>query len=366
MGVDDRDRTCHSQAAVQRCTIATRSANEQISPCPRRDHGRPLPDGGHRDGGDSKRDDDRYGERRQPRQADSVPRLGRENFCTELGFVDFTKGSREWRAYLASALAGSSSDTGDLSLAASLEQVASLSPQELASRQKEQIDAARLSVGKLKLVNYVAEGTPIPEGFFARYPESAAAGDMTTMATSRYIMGGLSATFKQERSYWCGPATMQAIDWADDATLDSQTLWANLLGTTTAGTGIQAMVSRVNADTTWDSRGSGSYVVLSVSPTNTAAWFMSLHHGNIGTYGIPIVEHVQLLKQYFPYVSHDHGGHYQSGRGYDDTSGTIAIFDPYNEADFEAAGSVTYGYHSVSVLNMFNATLANVNRNVGW
>ncbi|MDO8105952.1 C39 family peptidase [Isoptericola sp. b441] len=316
-----------------------------------------------------------------------------ESFCTELGFVQSKPGSAAWRANLAAALATEDSDTGDMGLATLVDELKQLPRAELAERQNGQIESARRAVGRVKLQEYIGTDVAPPPGFFAKYPdlglaegsakaqqlraaiatpgtssepvsgEVAVAASYPTFPSSRYIMSGYAT--EQERDYWCGPATMQAIDWANDGGKDSQSLWASLMGTTTAGTYIGSMVARINTDTTWGSAAyGGAYTIFPVSPGNTATWFMSLHHTRIGYYGAPVIEHVQLLRAYYGYINYNHGGHYQTGRGYDAT--TISIIDPYDERDFRTGGAHSAGYHSVSKENLWGATLANPNQNIGW
>ena len=93
---------------------------------------------------------------------------------------------------------------------------------------------------------------------------------------------------------------------------------------------------------------------------------MSLHRSNIGLYNQPIVEHVQLLKGYFTYLTRDHGSHFQAGRGYDTSLGQIRIAEVYNEADWPGGGAQSAGFRTIPLSNMWAATLANAHRNIGW
>jgi hypothetical protein len=78
-----------------------------------------------------------------------------------------------------------------------------------------------------------------------------------------------------------------------------------------------------------------------------------------------VIEHVQLLKRYFPYLAFNHSGHYQVGRGYDKAKGTIAIFEVFNERRFNSRGNVTDGPKNIPASALFNATLANSFQNIG-
>lgn len=176
------------------------------------------------------------------------------------------------------------------------------------------------------------------------------------------IMGPYATS--QERSYWCGPATFQSIDWADDNQRDTQLSWASDLGTTTGGTAISAMVQQTNAKTNWDVN-AGTYIVQGVSSW-TSSKFFATHQTHIGDgTAAPIIEHPQLLRRYFPYLRFDHSGHFQVGRGYSRTAGTITIFEVFNERRFNSSGNVTNGSKNIPAATMFNATLANQFKNVG-
>ena len=173
---------------------------------------------------------------------------------------------------------------------------------------------------------------------------------------SRYPIGEAYATV-QENGHYCGPATMQSIDWADDGGKDSQATWARLLGTTTNGTYIGSMTSVTNSSTNWDSLNTGGTYTIVSTTGRDAAWFKNVHQIRIGYYGGPVIEHVKLRKTYFWYLISDHGGHYQTGRGYDAT--TVGIFEPFHEAG-HTDGTRTEGVKSVTYDNMFKATVADL------
>ncbi|MGW5193346.1 C39 family peptidase [Kribbella sp. NPDC004138] len=178
---------------------------------------------------------------------------------------------------------------------------------------------------------------------------------------SAYLMKGFQTS--QEKGYWCGPATFQSIDWADDNQKDTQASWAKDLGSTTSGTAISAMVKQTNLKTAWP-KSAGTYIVQNVSHWN-AQTFFTVHQKHLGVYKAPVIEHVQLLKRYFPYLAFNHSGHYQVGRGYDKAKGTIAIFEVFNERRFNSRGNVTDGPKNIPASALFNATLANSFQNIG-
>ncbi len=193
-------------------------------------------------------------------------------------------------------------------------------------------------------------GTPKPSAPVVKLPSSA------------YIMKGFQTS--QEKGYWCGPATFQAIDWADDKQKDTQASWAKDLGVTRSGTAISAMVKQTNLKTDWD-LAAGNYIVQSVGHWNTQKFF-AVHKKHLGDgKPAPVIEHVQLLKRYFPYLAFNHSGHYQVGRGYDAKKGTIGIFEVFNERRFNSRGNVTDGPKNIPASALFNATLANSFKNIG-
>ncbi|MEV0798463.1 hypothetical protein AB0I34_12275 [Kribbella sp. NPDC050281] len=178
---------------------------------------------------------------------------------------------------------------------------------------------------------------------------------------SAYIMKGFQTS--QDKGYWCGPATFQSIDWADDNQKDTQASWAKDLGATTSGTAISAMVKQTNLKTAWP-KSAGTYIVQNVSGWNSKT-FMTVHEKHLGVYKAPVIEHVQLLKRYFPYLAFNHSGHYQVGRGYDRAKNTIAIFEVFNERRFNSRGNVTDGPKNIPASALLNATLANSFKNIG-
>ncbi len=182
------------------------------------------------------------------------------------------------------------------------------------------------------------------------------------LPASSYIMKGFQTS--QDKGYWCGPATFQSIDWADDKQKDTQASWAKDLGATTSGTAITAMVKQTNLKTNWD-LAAGSYIVQNVGHWNTQKFF-AVHQNHLGDgKPAPVIEHTQLLKRYFPYLAFNHSGHYQVGRGYDAKLGTIGIFEVFNERRFNSRGNVTDGPKNIPASALFNATLANSFKNIG-
>ena len=361
----------------------------------------------------------------EPSLADLVDRfiqcnaIDEEIYCTSLGFVEIVPGTREWDRQVGRLLRARPSG-GDGNLATYLQWLNSLEPAESKALLDNELQSARSAVAQLKLVDLVASGSAIPEGFFSAYPQlgivegselanalrvasltgpetpvlatlaelkvvtkeegldeslfalqprtsSSGQPDASTQGypavggpTSRYII--YSYYTRQDNRYYCGPATMQAIDWANDGSKETQYAWATVMGTTSQGTWINSLVNAVKSYTSWDSSTyGGAYSVISLSG-KSSTWFMIKHEIRIGLYGAPIVEHPVLKKAYFPYLAKDHGGHYQTGRGYSYNSDTIAIFEPLDECDLDYSPCNNTGTRQyVSYVNLFNATVANQN-----
>lgn len=339
-----------------------------------------------------------------------------EQYCFGIGFIALEPGSPQWQEWLSAALAQEDSDTGDMSLATYLRSRDRLSPEELRKLEKEELSRAHNAVGGIKLGNYLGKRTPIPAGFFERYPSlaitenspqaaalrrSARTGEPLDLSvfhtpTDKEIQEesriwettqtGKDTTARevnsyppyyrhiipdyyreQIKSYYCGPATMETFGDADGNDHD-QYYWADKLDTEPHGlTYIGNFIPVINDYTNWDAsyRG-GPYAVVSVhGPGKDIDWFIAQHEIRIGIYGAPIIEHVVLHTDYFHYLRYDHGGHYQTGRGYSHVADTISIFEPYDEQDWYEHGYHTGKPQQVAFQDMWNATYYHPQHNFG-
>jgi hypothetical protein len=313
-------------------------------------------------------------------QAKSMMRcfkLDEENYCLGLGFVDQVPAGAQVEAALsppslrADGEVGVEQDipTGDLSPAAFVAERAAMPKSTRVNAELDEMQAAwdgRDKARDLRLLATAGTTNDDPTTQTTA-PTTAPVSRPTTVAApvkvpaSAYIMNGFQTS--QEKGYWCGPATFQSIDWADDNQKDTQASWAQDLGATTSGTAIGAMVRQTNVKTTWP-KSAGTYIVQNVSGWN-AQTFFTVHQKHLGVYKAPVIEHVQLLKRYFPYLAFNHSGHYQVGRGYDQAKGTIGIFEVFNERRFNSRGNVTNGPKNIPASSLFNATLANSFKNIG-
>lgn len=282
-------------------------------------------------------------------------KLEAENYCLGLGFVDkMPTAATISAAASAPAMKSANSPTGALSPSDFVAERASMSDQARLNAELAEMWTAWAGRDKARSLRTAGAFTP---------PASPMSAQIVRTPPAQFAMLGGYAT-SQERGYWCGPATFQSIDWADDKQKNTQATWAKYLGTTRSGTAISAMVRQTNRMTNWDIA-AGTYIVQSVRGWTTQKFF-TVHQNHLGDgSGAPVIEHVQLLRRYFPYLAFNHSGHYQVGRGYSKTKGTIGIFEVFNERRFNSRGRVTNGAKNIPASALFNATLANKFKNIG-
>jgi hypothetical protein len=274
--------------------------------------------------------------------------LGGPTYCLGIGFTD----SKPSAAAISSQVGAEvvASGTGDehggaMSAAAFVAQRTKLTDKARIDAELAEIDVALAGAGK------------------AREVRSQLSTATAAALPSNYIMYGYQT--RQVRSYWCGPATFQSIDWADDKQQDTQQAWATDLGTTTSGTSITSIVSLTNSKTNWDIA-AGPYITQSVASW-TASQFLTVHRNHLGDEDpAPIIEHPKLLRTYFPYLKYNHSGHFTVGRGYATSNSSISYFEVFNEADWNSSGNTTWGVRAVPAATLLAATKANSSfQNIG-
>ena len=311
-----------------------------------------------------------------------------QRYCLGTGWTDDTEAQVQARTEAAAGTAGAShvERTGDLDARATLARAARMTVARRARAERAELTMAARSVAKVWLVRHEIEGVPLPAGFLARHPEArvsaakaAAAptgtatatvspwptpttaapttpttaipstpptGTPTTKPSSSTTYDGLpesasvldsSQVAEQERNYWCGPTAMQMIAWGWKGKYRSQEHWAQRLGTTSGGSSITAMVRVTNDRTGWDlPQYAGPYIALDVKHYSFDSWQLLLMK-HVVDLRAPMILHVQLLRQFFPYLDHDGSGHFQVGRGYDkrgDKPDLIGYFEPWNQQRF--------------------------------
>ncbi len=275
-------------------------------------------------------------------------------FCTEFGFMsekvkdDLLRQVAKWD--VSTPLESRDTDTGgDLSLEETLRQLSEMSESELIERQNVQISDARKALqGALERGD-----TDVAAAASTNVTTTAAA----ALPATKFVMamtGFRKSKLRQEKSYYCGPASMAAIARGDAGSWKTQTYWAGLLNTEQQGaTGIYDLVGLVNSATTWDTK-SGTYTVWGVDGKTTAQFRDKIKNKIVA--GGPIMLHPTLRKEFFGYLNYNHGGHFQVGTGY---TGTLVQFiEPYPEAIFMPnGGAPSAGYQAIEFGPMRQATV---------
>jgi hypothetical protein len=271
--------------------------------------------------------------------------LGGPSYCLGIGFTGSAQDSRRLTSELATRAAADDGHGGAMSAATFVQQRAALSDEDRVAAELAEIDVA--IDGRDKAGDVAAQLTEQPR---------------VTKPTN-YIMYGYET--RQNRSYWCGPATFQSIDWADDKQQDTQASWAADLGTTTGGTAITSMVKLTNSKTGWDVA-AGAYIVQSVASWSSSQFF-TVHRNHLGDADpAPVIEHPKLLRTYFPYLKYNHSGHFTVGRGYASSNSSISYFEVFNERDWNSSGNTTWGVRAVPAATLLAATKANTSfKNIG-
>ena len=303
-----------------------------------------------------------------------------QRYCLHTGWTTSTEA--DVRARVATATrplrtspTASVETTGDLDLADALRREAALSPTERAASERAELTAAARSVAKVLLLRHEIQGAPLPAGFSTRLSESGLSARTSTTRTKTaadYPRFGRvlkrKRTSQQERTYWCGPTTMQMIAWGWQGERKPQGHWANLLGTTSNGTAITEMVRVINKTTGYDrERRAGTYITLDISDWSFREWSL-LNMRHIVDYRAPLVLHPILLKRYYPYLDDDASGHFQVGRGYDKNgSGPLKIgyFEPWNQQRFDPSEPYIPRVQWRDAYRSYRANQAHFQHNIG-
>ena len=239
--------------------------------------------------------------------------------------------------------------------------------------ERAELTMAAQSVGKVWLLRHEIQGVPLPDGFAARHPEVATADvDARGGYGESYPKRSKILTSKvaqaQNQTYWCGPATMQAIGWSSQGKRKNQSYWARRLGTTTAGTAITDMVRVVNNKTDYaDDKHAGPYIVLDISDFTFKQWYrLMMRH--IHDYQAPVVLHPVLLTQYYPYLDDDASGHFQVGRGFDqnpDGNRQVGYFEPWDQSRFDPSEPAIGRVQWRNAYKSYRANLDHFQHNIG-
>ena len=293
-----------------------------------------------------------------------------QRYC--LGF-GWTNQSREaLAARMTSRPALGRERTGDLDADGVLARDTSRSAQERTDAERAELTMAAQSVGKVWLLRHEIQGVELPADFAENHPEVATGIDARGGVGGSYPTKAKILTSKvaqaQNQTYWCGPATLQAIGWGSQGKRKNQSYWARRLGTTSAGTAITDMVRVVNNKTDYDDKAhAGPYVVLDISDFTFKQWYrLMMRH--IHDYQAPVVLHPVLLKQFYPYLDDDASGHFQVGRGFDqdpDGNRKIGYFEPWDQSRFDPSEPAIERVQWRNAYKSYRANLDHFQHNVG-
>ena len=157
-------------------------------------------------------------------------------------------------------------------------------------------------------------------------------GDALTLAIDapyRYLW---TTSHKQERSYWCGPATCQLIDHYFGS-YTSQSAYASYLRTTTNGTDFSLVDDCLRAYT-------GKPYYYYGGLTNPT--FGARVADSVMNHAMPVAADVNIIASIWPNYVRDHAGHIVPIEAFDWRYGTVRLNDVYDERD--SGGGPTFGH----------------------
>jgi hypothetical protein len=266
---------------------------------------------------------------------------------------------------------GRAERTGDLDADGLVARARSRTSTARTETERAELTMAARSVGKVWMLRHELQGVPLPDGFAERHPEAAgvdARGGFGESYPRRAKVLTSKVAHAQNTTYWCGPATMQAIGWGSQGKRKNQSYWARRLGTTSAGTAITDMVRVVNNKTDWDdATHAGPYIVLDISDFTFKQWYrLMMRH--VHDYRAPVVLHPSLLTQYYPYLDDDASGHFQVGRGFDQNPGgnpQLGYFEPWDQSRFDPSEPAIGRVQWRNAYRSYRANLAHFQHNIG-
>lgn len=270
---------------------------------------------------------------------------------------------------------------GDTPLVAGLRAWAALPAAERRTQETEEINEAKADAGKAVFMNAVLNDQPLPANFGQTYPDLATwdTRAATTHAVlnspprpepdyNRYwVMSEAKTLKKQEKGWYCGPASIQGIAAFSPAgaVKKTQKQWARILGTTKKnGSDITVIAKAINKYTTWDSR-AGAYGVHSISSWNTNKW-RALFVSQLGVAHAPVLLHPKLNSSVSTYYPGTTSGHFDVGRGYDFDGGDdkIYIYEPAGGAAQHNVYKSVYAVEDPAHVRLSN--LNNALKNVSY
>lgn len=150
---------------------------------------------------------------------------------------------------------------------------------------------------------------------------------------------------RQERTYWCAPATCQIVDHFHYNYM-AQYVYAGFMGTTTDGTDFSKVDDCLRYYT-----GVGYYYYGPI-----ASWSVFMNHimWAVGSDHHPCVADIAIDPYYMrPYVF-AHSGHVLPIEAYDTRWDSLRVNDPYNEATWRSGGGSTGGHVLYNTHNFYH------------
>lgn len=165
--------------------------------------------------------------------------------------------------------------------------------------------------------------------------EAESAGITVPDAPYRYLY---TPTHAQEKSYWCGPATVQTIDDYLGSHA-SQADIAKHMGTTADGTDFSKVDDELRYRT--------GYSVYYYGDLSQTGFNTKVEH-SIFVHGMPLATDVNIKGDLWPNYKYDHPGHILPIEAFDWRYMTLRVNDPYNESAWRSGGGATLGHRVYS------------------
>ncbi|MCF6376034.1 C39 family peptidase [Nocardioides KLBMP 9356] len=297
-----------------------------------------------------------------------------QRYCLGFGWTNQSRETLTARLESPPVFGRRAERTGDLDADGVLGRAMARSDAEREEAERAELTMAAQSVGKVWMLRHEVQGVALPEDFAEDHPE-------VTTGSGIDARGGYGASYPtkdkiltskvakaQHQTWWCGPATMQAIGWSSQGQRKTQAYWARRLGTTSAGTAISDMVRVANNKTDYDEEtAAGPYVVLDISDFTFKQWYRVMMR-HITDYRAPVILHPVLLKQYYPYLDDDASGHFQVGRGFDqdpDGNRKIGYFEPWDQSRFDPSEPAIERVQWRNAYKSYRANLDHFQHNIG-
>jgi hypothetical protein len=298
-----------------------------------------------------------------------------QRYCLGFGWTHQSRATLAARLETPPTFGTRAERTGDLDADGVLARTEALSAAARTEAERAELTMAAQSVGKVWMLRHEIQGVPLPDDFAETHPE------VTTGSSGIDARGGFGESYpikdkiltskvakSQNQTYWCGPATLQAIGCSSQGKRKTQGYWARRLGTTSAGTAITDMVRVINNKTDYDeTTAAGPYVVLDISDFTFKQWYRVMMR-HVTDYRAPVVLHPVLHKQFYPYLDDDASGHFQVGRGFDqdpDGNRKIGYFEPWDQSRFDPSEPAIERVQWRNAYKSYRANLDHFQHNLG-